>query len=83
MRRPSGDEQNIRARYVLGCDGASSTVRAQAGLVLDDLDFDESWLVVDVRVNGKGLAKLPTTSVQCCEPDRPTTMVIGPGNHRP
>lgn len=81
-RDASGQEQTIRARYVIGCDGASSTVRAQAGIVLEDLDFDEPWLVVDVRVNEKGLAKLPATSVQYCEPDRPTTIVIGPGNHR-
>jgi 3-(3-hydroxy-phenyl)propionate hydroxylase len=82
LRDALGQQQTIRARYVIGCDGASSTVRAQAGMVLEDLDFDEPWLVVDVRVNEKGLAKLPTTSVQYCEPDRPTTIVIGPGNHR-
>jgi hypothetical protein len=29
-----------------------------------------------------GLAKLPKTSVQYCEPERPCTYVIGPGNHR-
>ena len=48
----------------------------------NDLDFDEPWLVVDVLVNEKGLAKLPQTSVQYCEPDRPCTLVIGPQNHR-
>jgi 3-(3-hydroxy-phenyl)propionate hydroxylase len=77
-----GDATRVRARYVIGCDGASSTVRALCGIPLDDLDFDEPWLVVDVRVNARGLAKLPRTSVQYCEPDRPCTLVIGPGNHR-
>ena len=72
----------VRARYVLACDGGSSTLRGLLGLPLEDLDFDEPWLVVDVRVNAQGLAKLPTTSVQYCEPDRPCTLVIGPGNHR-
>jgi 3-(3-hydroxy-phenyl)propionate hydroxylase len=38
--------------------------------------------VVDVQVNERGLAKLPRTSVQYCEPARPCTYVIGPGNHR-
>jgi 3-(3-hydroxy-phenyl)propionate hydroxylase len=33
-------------------------------------------------VNERGLAKLPATSVQYCEPERPCTLVIGPGNHR-
>src|SRR5439155_20848581 len=66
----------------IGCDGAASTVRSLAGIALDDLGFDEPWLVVDVLVNERGLAKLPTTSVQYCEPERPCTYVIGPGNHR-
>ena len=74
--------QTIRARWVIGCDGAASTVREQIGTALEDLDFDEPWLVVDVRVNQRGLAKLPKTSVQYCEPERPCTLVIGPGNHR-
>ena len=74
--------QEIRARYAIGCDGGSSTVRDQVGIPLDDLDFDEPWLVVDVLCNERGLAKLPRTSVQWCEPDRPCTLVIGPANHR-
>ena len=74
--------RNVRARWVIGCDGGSSTVRSQAGIALDDLGFDEPWLVVDVHVNARGLARLPTTSVQYCEPERPCTMVIGPGKHR-
>jgi len=57
-------------------------VRGLVGIELEDLGFDEPWLVVDVRVNERGLAKLPKTSVQFCEPERPCTMVIGPGNHR-
>jgi 3-(3-hydroxy-phenyl)propionate hydroxylase len=72
----------VRARWAIACDGGASGLRAQLGIELDDLDFDEPWLVVDVRVNERGLAKLPRTSVQYCEPARPCTMVIGPGNHR-
>jgi 3-(3-hydroxy-phenyl)propionate hydroxylase len=77
-----GAAQTVRARRVIGCDGASSTVRTLVGIELDDLDFDEPWLVVDVLVNERGLAKLPATSVQYCEPERPCTLVIGPQNHR-
>ncbi len=66
----------------MGCDGAGSTIRKLAGLSLDDLGFDEPWLVVDVLANERGLAKLPKTSVQYCEPARPTTYVIGTGAHR-
>ncbi len=77
-----GSARSVKARFLIGCDGASSTVRQQAGILLEDLGFDEPWLVVDVLVNERGLAKLPTTSVQYCEPKRPCTMVIGPKNHR-
>jgi len=78
----AGLTSSVRARYVIGCDGASSTVRTQMGITLKDLAFDEPWLVVDVLVNRQGLAKLPTTSVQYCKPERPSTYLICPGSHR-
>lgn len=77
-----GSSHQVRARYAIGCDGGSSAVRTQMDMALEDLDFDEPWLVVDVLVNEQGLAKLPKVSVQYCEPERPCTMVIGPKNHR-
>ncbi|HEY4373236.1 MAG TPA: bifunctional 3-(3-hydroxy-phenyl)propionate/3-hydroxycinnamic acid hydroxylase [Burkholderiales bacterium] len=77
-----GTTQQVRARYVIGADGASSTVRQLAGLELEDLGFDQPWLVVDVKVNEAGLRKLPRESVQYCEPQRPSSFIIGPGNHR-
>lgn len=82
LTHADGRRAGVRARYVIGCDGASSTVRELAGIGLEDLEFDEPWLVVDVLANERGLAKLPRTSVQYCEPERPSTLVIGPGNHR-
>ncbi len=77
-----GTSSTVQARYLIACDGASSTVRGQVGMALEDLGFDEPWLVVDVLVNEKGLAKLPQTSVQYCNPERPSTFLICPGNHR-
>lgn len=82
LQAGDGSTSRVRARWVIACDGASSTVRSLAGIQLEDLGFDEPWLVVDVQVNAQGLAKLPATSVQYCNPERPATMVIGPGNHR-
>ena len=82
LREAAGSESSVRARWVIGCDGASSTVRDLVGIRLEDLGFDEPWLVVDVLVNERGLAKLPTTSVQYCEPHRPCSYVMGPANHR-
>jgi 3-(3-hydroxy-phenyl)propionate hydroxylase len=82
LRGDDGSRRSVRARYVVGCDGASSTVRRLLDMPFDDLDFDEPWLVVDVQVNARGVAKLPDVSIQYCEPSRPTTYLIGPGNHR-
>ncbi len=72
----------VRARWAIGCDGASSTVRDLLHVGLEDLGFDEAWLVVDVLCNERGLAKLPKASAQYCEPARPCSYVIGPRNHR-
>jgi 3-(3-hydroxy-phenyl)propionate hydroxylase len=71
----------IRARYLVGCDGASSPVREAIGGGLFDYQFDEPWLVVDVRVPAG--CKVPTVNIQLCDPARPTTCVLsGPGRHR-
>jgi 3-(3-hydroxy-phenyl)propionate hydroxylase len=77
-----GERRSVRARYAIACDGGSSGVRTQLDIAMQDLDFDEPWLVVDVLVNEQGLAKLPKVSVQYCEPQRPCTLVVGPKNHR-
>ncbi|MGY1781934.1 bifunctional 3-(3-hydroxy-phenyl)propionate/3-hydroxycinnamic acid hydroxylase [Geodermatophilus sp. SYSU D01036] len=74
--------QRIRSRYLIACDGGASPVRKQLGLVLEDLGFDEPWLVVDVLVDDDKLARLPQTQVQYCEPERPCTYVVCVGNHR-
>ncbi len=82
LRDSDGQLRSVTARYVLGCDGASSTVRQIAGIALEDLIFDEPWLVVDMRVNEDALFKLPQCSAQFCNPARPVSFIIGPKNHR-
>lgn len=72
----------VRARYAIGCDGATSTVRTLLDIALEDLKFDQAWLVVDVLVNERGIEKLPKSIVQYCDPARPSSFVIGPKNHR-
>jgi 3-(3-hydroxy-phenyl)propionate hydroxylase len=82
LRDDAGDRRVARARYVVGCDGATSTVRALLGITHEDLAFDESWLVIDALVNDAGAAKLPRVGVHRCEPSRPSTYLLGPGAHR-
>ena len=74
------DGTTLRGCYVLACDGANSFVRRQLDIGVEDLEFDEWWMVVDVRVP-PGLA-LPAKSIQYCRPWRPATFVIGPGDLR-
>ncbi len=75
-------DRKLTAKYVVGCDGAASTVRQALGIEYEDLEFDQPWLVVDLFVNERGLKRLPQVSVQYCEPARPCTYLVGVGSHR-
>jgi 3-(3-hydroxy-phenyl)propionate hydroxylase len=91
---PDGSAQasEIFARFVLACDGASSTVRKSLQIPLDDIGFEERWLVVDTFVNGP--MRWPSThaipeevqrgeySLMVCDPARPSTLIPGVGRHR-
>jgi 3-(3-hydroxy-phenyl)propionate hydroxylase len=72
---------STRARYVIGCDGARSTVRRFMGTELDDLKLHERWLVIDVMVK-HARPDLGDHSVQFCDPERPATYVRGIGARR-
>ena len=82
LRGDDGATRSVTADYVIACDGASSGVRQQLGIAFEDLVFDEPWLVIDLMVNDNALGQLPQTAAQFCDPARPTTFIIGPGNHR-
>jgi 3-(3-hydroxy-phenyl)propionate hydroxylase len=74
-------ERTLRARYLVGADGARSPVRKTAGIEVDDLGFEEPWLVIDTLVHDA--ARLPPVNLQICDPERPTTCVLmGEGRHR-
>jgi 3-(3-hydroxy-phenyl)propionate hydroxylase len=72
-------EGEVRARYVVGADGASSRVRAGIGAGLVGSDFDEPWLVIDLLCDRQ--LGPPNESELFCDPSRPSTRVPGPGNH--
>ena len=88
----AGGVRAVRGRWVIAADGARSPVRKALGVALDDLDFEEPWLVVDAEVEGPvsfppltGVpdgADLQRLSVMMCDPVRPATVVPGRGNHR-
>ncbi|WP_213953701.1 bifunctional 3-(3-hydroxy-phenyl)propionate/3-hydroxycinnamic acid hydroxylase [Variovorax sp. dw_954] len=77
----SGKLLRTRARYVVGCDGARSTVRRFMGTELQDLKSHERWLVVDLLLH-QDKPELGEHSIQYCDPTRPATYVRGVGNRR-
>ncbi len=89
---PNDTKAHAKARWVIACDGSRSPVRKALGVELDDLKFEEPWLVVDAEVEGPvtfpaltGVpadADLQRLSVMMCDPARPATVVPGRRNHR-
>ena len=73
--------QTLRASYVVGCDGANSTVRQLCQVTMEDLGFFYDWLIVDVVLNEPRV--FDPINLQVCDPSRPTTVVSGgPGRRR-
>ena len=70
----------IVADYLIGCDGARSSVRSILKINMEDHGFDESWIVVDAHLIKE--TNLPKKTTQYCWPSRPATYVVGPGNLR-
>jgi len=71
-----------QARYVIGADGARSTVRDLMGITPIDLGFAYDWLVVDVVPHDKERVWSPYV-IQHLDPRRPTTLVgSGPNRRR-
>ena len=69
------------ARYVVGCDGASSFMRRAMGTSYEELGFSADWLVIDIKP--KDPMRWNTDLFQVCDPKRPTTLVCsGPGRRR-
>jgi 2-polyprenyl-6-methoxyphenol hydroxylase-like FAD-dependent oxidoreductase len=48
-----GDGDTIRARFVVGCDGAHSVVRELAGIGFAGGEYAESFALADVRLSGE------------------------------
>lgn len=80
VQDPAGDARTVSASFVVGCDGARSLVRRAIGADHEDLGLHQPWLVVDFVLERD--VDLPPTTVQYCEPQRPTTYVNVVGRRR-
>ena len=47
----AGEERTVRAKYVVGCDGARSGVRKSIGRTLTGMSGNHAWGVMDVLAN--------------------------------
>jgi 2-polyprenyl-6-methoxyphenol hydroxylase-like FAD-dependent oxidoreductase len=78
---PGGARAKVRARWVIGCDGADSRIRQLAGLDVTDHHYQAEWLIVDVCPAEP--VRWSPLNIQVCDPARPTTAVSGgPGRRR-
>lgn len=71
------DGRTVRGKWLAACDGASSLVRRSLGIELQDLGFDQDWMVVDVALRDRRSSGLPDAARQICDPERPATMISG------
>ena len=67
----------VRATWLVGCDGASSSVRRLAGIAWQGRDLPQRWQVVDA-VGDAGRPGFTYT----CDPELPSVDLPMPGGHR-
>lgn len=79
--RGEGTEQIIYTDYLLGCDGANSLVRSRIGSQMQDLRFEQRWLVIDVASSVE-LGQWDGVHQLCDSRRAGTFMRIGPNRYR-
>jgi 2-polyprenyl-6-methoxyphenol hydroxylase-like FAD-dependent oxidoreductase len=78
----TGDRRTVRARWLVGADGANSFVREASGITRRDLGFQERWLVVDAEPRDMNALDYLPIACQWCDPARPTTQMQSGPRHR-
>lgn len=75
LRTADGGEREVRARYLVGADGAGSSVRKAIGQEFEGRTYAEDWLIVDaVNVPGH------FDHIEfICDSRRPTPHMVAPG----
>lgn len=73
-------EIEYRAKFLIGCDGASSNIRKKLDIGLEDFEYNQEWLVCDAHLTKK--VDIPENeAMQICDPKRPGTYVPGRRGH--
>ncbi len=77
LRRDEGAHE-VRARVLLGCDGANSVVREGLGVAMRGATYAEPWLIIDADRDPDPSAR----AVFFCDPRRPGVTMSAPGGRR-
>lgn len=75
IRPAHGSPQTERATYLVGCDGAHSSVRRAIGAKLEGSTYEQRWLIVDLASTNERFRHTRVT----CDPTGP--MITLPGPH--
>jgi 2-polyprenyl-6-methoxyphenol hydroxylase-like FAD-dependent oxidoreductase len=52
LRHGDGRDEVVSARYVVGCDGAHSTVRSKAGIAFQGAAYPQTFVLADLEADG-------------------------------
>lgn len=52
LRHPDGREETVSASYVIGCDGAHSSVRTAAGISFQGSSYPQTFVLADAEAEG-------------------------------
>ena len=81
----NGERHSVSGKYLVGCEGARSLTRKlicqPVETSIEDFDFNQYWLVVDVILN-KLKPELSDYTIQYCHLENPVTANRGPGLRR-
>jgi 2-polyprenyl-6-methoxyphenol hydroxylase-like FAD-dependent oxidoreductase len=62
IKTAGGESQTVEAKYLVGCDGARSSVRQDLGLTFEGSTFERLFYVVDAQIDWE----LPHDAIQIC-----------------
>ena len=76
---PDGEHKQLRANYMVGCDGGRSSVRQGLDIAMGGERLPQKWLVIDT------VDTHLTEEPECrfyCDPQRPAMTILRPGGER-
>ena len=74
----TGVEEDIKARFVVACDGAASSVRQSLGIDFSGISYSQDWLIVDALNVPEPVEEITFY----CDPERPAPHMPAPGGRQ-